>query len=190
MTHQESHHLWEDTKRKYKQFRAAQAALCTLITNNVDSQFINCLANPTTKYLLIDPMTILTHLKNNYGEVSQEDLYENEALMNSPWDHTTPVKTLFARIKECQEYAKAGDEPINDRKIIRVMYMHIKRTGIFNEACDTWDDKATANKTWNAFQSYFITAIKKEKETYNRRHWTLGSIGGRKPGHVKHGNHS
>eukprot|EP00979_Chaetoceros_neogracilis_P019061 scaffold11671_cov903-Chaetoceros_neogracile.AAC.1 len=92
-------------------------------------------------------MTIIKHLQTNYGEVSQEDLAENEALMNSPWDHTTPVETLFARIKECQEYAEAGEEPINDRKIIRVTYMHIKRTGIFNDACDVWDDKETASKT-------------------------------------------
>ena len=166
LTHQETHRFWEDTKRKYKQLRATQAALRTLITNNVDSQFINCLTNSTTKYLLVNPMTILTHLKDNYGEVSQEDLHKNEALMNSPWDHTTPVETLFARIKECQGYAKAGDELINDRKIIRVTYMHIKRTGIFNEACDTWDDKTAANKTWKEFQTYFITAIKnKNKHT-------------------------
>jgi hypothetical protein len=162
LTHQESHRQWKDTKRKYNQYKAAQAALRTLITNNVDAQFINSLSDSTTKYLLVDPMTIIKHLQTNYGEVSQEDLAENEALMNSPWDHTTPVETLFARIKECQEYAEAGEEPINDRKIIRVTYMHIKRTGIFNDACDVWDDKETASKTWSAFKTYFITAIKKK----------------------------
>ena len=80
--------------------------------------------------------------------------------MNSPWDHTTPIETLFARMKECQEYAKAGDKPIDDRKIICVTYMHIKMTGIFNKAYDTWDNKAAANKTWDKFKKYFIMAIK------------------------------
>ena len=93
-------------------------------------------------------MTILKHFKETYGAVSQEDLHGNEALMNIPWDHTTPLETLFARIKKCQEYAaKAGEEPIDDCKIIHVIYMHISMAGIFNEACDTWDDIAAVNKT-------------------------------------------
>jgi len=91
--------------------------------------------------------------------------------MNSPWDHTTPIENLFAHMKECQEDAKAGDKPIDNRKIIRVTYMHIKMTGIFNEACDTWDDKAEVNKTWDKFKQYFITAqlqsYQKEKQTHN-----------------------
>jgi len=97
LTHQETHRQWKDSKKKYNQYKATQAALRTSITSNVDAQFVNSLSDSTTKYLLVDPMTIIKHLQTNYGEVSQEDLAENEALMNSPWDHTTPVETLFAR---------------------------------------------------------------------------------------------
>jgi len=49
LTHQETHRQWKDSKKKYNQYKAAQAALRTLITSNVDAQFINSLSDSTTK---------------------------------------------------------------------------------------------------------------------------------------------
>lgn len=156
LQHQQALKTHDDAKTKHKRYKAAQTALRNLIVANVDNQFISSLRHNITQFHQVPPIALMDHLKNTYGQVAQEDLDDNEHRLREPWDHTTPIESLFDRMQECQDYAEAGDDPITEKTIMRQTYLHIKRTGLFNDACDTWDDKPSGHKTWINFRLFFI----------------------------------
>jgi hypothetical protein len=120
---------------------------------------------------LVTLSTLLNHIKINYGEVELRQLKENEATLEAPWDASTPIVTLYKRIKDCKLFAKAGDEALSDKKILRSALPAIEGTGLYNLTCDTWTDKPVAVKTWANFKIYFTKESKKVK------HHTAGSLG-------------
>ena len=42
-----------------------------MIINCVDDEYINHLCNPITKYALVTPLDLITHLKDTYGIVDR-----------------------------------------------------------------------------------------------------------------------
>jgi hypothetical protein len=112
----------------------------------------------------------MTYIKTEYGKVNDDELTENEAKLNEPWDPTTPIQVLYDHIEECKIFAEAGKDPISERTILRKAYMAIKNTGMFDLSCDTWDDKTTTTKTWTNFKLFFS-----KEETKVRKHTTAST---------------
>ena len=152
-------------------YQGALTALRNLIINNIDEDYIAEHNNTLTGFRLVSPAILLDHIKVNYGDVEPMQLKENEAALDAPWDASTPIVTLYKRIEDCKLFAEAGDEPLSDKKILRAALLAIEATGLYNLACDTWTEKATATKTWTNFKIYF------SKESKKVKHHTTGSLG-------------
>jgi hypothetical protein len=167
LQHQQDIQEHTQHKNTYDRYVAGLAALTNLILSNIDHKFIDTLNNEWTGFTQVTPDTIMTYIKTEYGTVSDDELTENEAKLNEPWDPTTPIQVLYDHIEECKIFAEAGKDPIPERTILRKAYMAIKNTGMFDLSCDTWDDKATTTKTWNNFKLFFS-----KEENKVRKHTT------------------
>ena len=77
--------------------------------------YISELEDPSTKFLLVEPLKILDHLWENFGEIDEGDLRENEIRMKTPWSPPTPIQELFNQIKTGQEFAQKGGETLMKR---------------------------------------------------------------------------
>jgi hypothetical protein len=62
---------------------------------------------------------------------------------------------LWLRIKECQRFAAAAEEPIPDAAAIRLVLAALEQSGVFTAAADKWRDKAPAAQTLNNFKTLF-----------------------------------
>ena len=135
-------------------YQGALTALHNLIIDNIDDDYIAEHNNTLTGFCLVMPATLLNHIKANYGDVEPLQLKENEATLDAPWDAATPIVTLYKRIEDCKLFAEAGDEPLSDKKLLRAALLAIEATGLYNLACDTWTEKASATKTWTNFKIF------------------------------------
>ena len=161
----------EKTTNTWTYYQGATTALRNLIINNIDEDYIAEHNNTLTGFKLVTPTTLLNHIKDNYGAVEPKQLQENEATLDTPWDPSTPIATLYKRIEDCKLFAEAGDEPLSDKKVLRAALLAIEATGLYNLSCDTWNEKPKTTKTWANFKIYFTKESKKVK------HHTTGSLG-------------
>ena len=65
---------------------------------------------------------------------------------------------------------KLERNPFRKKRIIRHAFQAIHNTGLYNNACDEWNDSNNP-KTWANFKSFFI------KKNKNIEKHTTGSIG-------------
>lgn len=103
---------------------------------------------------------IVTHLETAYGTISEDDLAENQALMESAWDPDTPTEHVFARANKCRQFATAGNDAISDATSIRLCLAAFEKSGVMQEAIKDWRKKPAADRTWAAMPAHFKAANK------------------------------
>ena len=148
LMHQTAMKQHEGEKAEWTSYKAALlTALRNLITDNIDDMYIASFSNDITGFTSVTPKALLKHINATYATVTEGDLEYNENLMKQPWDHTQSIEMLFNKIEDCVLYAEAGGEPISDKRTIRYTFLAIKNTGLFNLACDQWNEKNGTLKT-------------------------------------------
>ena len=157
---QEAIRVHQQEQNEYITFITTKTILQAMIINSVDDQYINKLCNPVTKYALVTPLQLLTHLWNTYGKIDQGDLSANEERMKAPWSPPTPIETLFKQMSTGQKFAAKGKETISDNQIVRYTYDAIVATGLFTNACTKWRAKDAADRTWDECMTFFSKADK------------------------------
>ena len=60
-----------------------------------------------------------------------------------------------------QEFATDGGRSIEEVHITNVLYTVIYNTGAYYEECKRWSDKATGDKTWENFPTFFQDSQRK-----------------------------
>ena len=99
-------------------------------------------------------------METAYGTISEDDLAENQALMESAWDPETPTEHVFARANKCRQFATAGQDAISDAATIRLCLSAFEKSGVMNEAIKDWRKKPAANRTWANMPAHFKAANK------------------------------
>ena len=54
---------------------------------------------------------MITHLYTQYGNITPQDLQENDVKMKIPFDVSLPIETLYDQIEDSVELADAGQTP-------------------------------------------------------------------------------
>jgi hypothetical protein len=65
---------------------------------------------------------------------------------------------LFQQIQDARALAVAGGQPYGAAVIVNVAYTFVFNTGLFPDACWSWQSRVIAGKTWAQFKLYFATA--------------------------------
>jgi len=159
--------------RIYNTYNDTKQLLRNIIINKVDDKYINAIKHRITKYNNIDPITIITHLKTHYGRIQLSDKSANSKKMATPWNPPTPIENLWKQLREGQDFAQEGNEPISDATLARNGYELILATGLFTTACKEWRTRPAATQTFSALQLFF----NKEVEDYNSHSPTSSSQG-------------
>ncbi len=120
--------------------------------------YINTLKHPTTNYANVTTLALLTHLWQSYGTVNEAALDANLIAMAVPWHPTTPIEQLFKQLADGIIIAEAGECPMHDKHVIRIGYNIIFKTGLFEPYCHEWRGRASADKNFATFQTFFAAA--------------------------------
>jgi hypothetical protein len=90
--------------------------------------------------------------------IASTELTHNYERLNTPYDANQPIETLFQQIQDARAFAVAGGQPYGLAMIVNVAYTLVFNTGLFPDACRSWQLRATAAKTWAQFKIDFATA--------------------------------
>jgi hypothetical protein len=103
---------------------------------------------------------MLDHLFLSYGGITAVDIEQNFENMRKAWDPQQPVETLFKQIQDCVNFSEARGVAIGAAQKLSSAYSKIFKSGKFNSACQRWDEKLEADKTWNNFKIHFAAAYR------------------------------
>ena len=93
------------------------------------------LSNRHTGYAIVTMRGIITHIYTQYGNITPQDLRENDTKMKTPFDVLLPIKTLYDQIKDVVELANAGQTPYSAPQVVAMTYSLMFDIGQLTEAC-------------------------------------------------------
>jgi hypothetical protein len=153
-----------------------------MLYTNVDNALRNQLQAAVPKFYIsaiLDPvigigntacLTLLTHLHDIYGTITEAELDRNLDRMKIQWNPPTSIELLFTQINDGVAFATAGGDPPTGPSIIRIAYNIVAATGRFDVATREWRSKTVAQQTWATFKVHLKAA-----DTYNRLLETAGT---------------
>jgi hypothetical protein len=90
--------------------------------------------------------------------IAPTELTQNYERLNTPYDPNQPIENLFQHIQDARAVAVAGGQPYGDVMIINDAFTLVFNTGLFPDACRTWQARAISDKTWLQFKIDFAAA--------------------------------
>lgn len=156
-THKENLRAWEE-------YNAVMQALKNQLIEAVDELYFKAIQDRVTEYTNVTLYSMLQHLYDNYGKITEDKLEQNREEMNSPFDVSLPIEILFTQIEDCVDFADAARSPYSQAQILNTAFLLIQKTGIFNKECRNWRKKLPADKTWANFKTFFKEAYDDYRE--------------------------
>jgi hypothetical protein len=86
------------------------------------------------------------------------ELTQNYEQLNTLYDPTQPIGSLFQQIQDDRVFAIGGGQPHGVAIIVNVDYTLVFNTFLFMVACRTWRVRPAAQKTWTNFKIHFAAA--------------------------------
>ena len=68
-------------------------------------------------------------------------------------------RRFFKQIREGQDFAKKGDETVDNNTLVRYGYEVINNLGMFESKCAKWHKKKASEQRSDAFQTYWTTEV-------------------------------
>ena len=147
----------EDT-RQWREFKNVSTALKNQLLSAVDDIYVHALRDRHVGYMNQTIRNILTHLFNNYGNITQLELEDNDTKMRTLWDPNSPFDCLVQQLEDGQDYADDGGQPYTTDQLLRIAYTLVFKTGLYFEDCKAWNAKPNNEKTWSNFKEHFQRA--------------------------------
>lgn len=154
----ESIRLFNQQQSEFIRYKSTKIALKNQILNSVADKYICHLKHTITRYAMVTPLQLLTHLWTTYGTIDQSDQTANEKRMRAQWNPPEVIESLFEQLQDGQDFAKQGSETISYDQLVRWGYENIYATGLFDSECKKWRKKPVLEKTWDLFKTYFTLA--------------------------------
>ena len=126
--------------------------------------YYRTLRNRHTGYAIVSTRDI-SHLYPQYGNITPQDLQENDCKMKTPFDVSQPIETMYDQVEDAMELADAGQTPYSAEQVVAIAYSLVFNTGQFTDACRDWKRTLPAYKTWANFKVDFGLAYKELRES-------------------------
>jgi hypothetical protein len=136
----------------------ADAILHNLLIAAVPTIFLAAMRNPVTGFGNVSFLSLLNHLHDVYGHITEKELEQNIERMRIQCHPPTAIESLFVQIEEDVAFTVKGlDEPTKPT-VLRWAYEIISFTGRFDISSREWRHMDTNTKSWALFKSHFKAA--------------------------------
>lgn len=149
---------FKDDSYEWRCYDNMVKALRKILVNAVDAIYLAPLHNKLTGYNNVTVEAILAHLFKEYGDIGPKELQVNEARLNEAWDGVEPWEIVMQRVEECIDYAGHAERPYTPAQILAKIELIVSECGLYHEDLREWDKKATAAKTYAAFNTHILSA--------------------------------
>jgi hypothetical protein len=139
-------------------YQAVNTALMNQILAAVERTYVQTLCDVDFGFADVLPSALLTHLKTTYGVLTGLEIETNRSKLKDPWDPSSPIETLWARIVEIRRIATGAGQAIDDNAVIALMLPMFERTGLFLHTVNAWNSMERVLQTYVTFVSHFTRA--------------------------------
>jgi uncharacterized protein YukE len=154
----ETKRLHKEATQVYRTYHNVDQAIKKLIIESFDNAYLNALSDEIVGYANCTSLQLLTHLLKYYAMIDPTELTQNYERIHAPHDPNQPIEMLFQQIQDARDFAVAGGQPYGAARIVNVACTLVFNTGLFPDACRTWQSRAIAGKKWVQFKLDFATA--------------------------------
>ena len=120
----------EDT-RQWREFKNVSTALKNQLLSAVEDIYVRALRDRHVGYMNQSIRNLLTHLFENYGNITQLELEDNDTKMRSLWDPNSPFDCLVQQLEDGQDYANDDGQPYTTDQLLRIAYTLVFKTGLY-----------------------------------------------------------
>jgi hypothetical protein len=141
----------------YRTYNNVDQEFKKLIIDAFEDQFLNALSEEVVGYAHRTSLDLLTHILTYDAMIAPTELTQNYE-RNTPYDPNQPIESLFQKIQDDRAFAIACGQPYGYTMIVNVAYTLVFNTGLFTDACRTWQVRPAEQKTWTSFNIHFAAA--------------------------------
>ena len=163
---------YNDTLAAVTLYNSLSAALTSQILSAVNPSFLSVLEDPDFGFGDVTPLTMLTHLRAEYGTMTPEELERNRSALSEPWNFDDPIEDLWAKLANIQGVATLGNVPIPEITIVTLTLAMIEKTGLLVTTTEKFRLRPVDEWTIALFKSEFQLGNKERV-----RRLTAGSAG-------------
>jgi hypothetical protein len=120
--------LHREATQVYRTYHNVDQAIRKIILEAFDDAYLNELSEKLVGYANCTSLDLLTHLLTFYAMISPTELTQNYERLNTPYDPSQPIETLFQQIQDARAFAVAGGQPYGAAMIINVAYTLVFNT--------------------------------------------------------------
>ena len=128
------------------------------IQDSIDDMYLKVITDRNVSLAHITIREILEFLFQNYGNITQYDIEDNDKKLKERWDRNTPIEMLFAQIDDAQDLAAAAGQPYTNYQLLTMAYNLVYATGLFFDNCKAWNRLPANHKTMESFKTTFQQA--------------------------------
>lgn len=138
----------------------SEISLLTQLLRAVVTKYLDKLEDPILGFGLVSAKEILAFLFKTYGKIGPADLDTNIKVMESDWDANESIAEIWTRVKNCRNFATAGNRPIGDSELMHKLLAVFDKTGLFGPMCTKYGEMDPDQWEWATFKSDFDGADK------------------------------
>ena len=101
---------------------------------------------------------ILEFLFQNYGNITQYNIEENDKKLKEKWDANSTIEMLIDQIEDAQDFASAAGQPYTNNQLLTKAYNLVYATGLFFDYCKAGNRLPSNQKTMENFKTKFQQA--------------------------------
>ena len=115
----------------YGLHNAVEKACKKVISVLIPEHFYRTLKTRYTQFANVTTLTILTHLLTEYGQLSDQAVQDNDALMKKDINGETDFEDLVLQIEDALENV-ASQNPYIDQQVVSISFTIVERCGFYH----------------------------------------------------------
>ena len=143
-----------ENMRVFNKYYSVDKACKKFIFTLIPEAYFQSFKNKYTGYANVKCLDILTHLWTTYSVLQYFEVQENDLRMKQPITDETLFEEFVKQI-ETAVYAVATQVPYTRQHIVSIAFTKVENAGIYYDGVKECRQKDTAEKTWEAFKTFF-----------------------------------
>ena len=125
------------------------------ILQAVDHTYIATLKDPIFGFADTTIPEFLAHLRATYGTLDANQLETNRSQLSIAWNPDQPFENFWEHITSIRDIATTAGQPINNATAMQLTLDALRKSGVYDHAITTWEERPDADQTWANYKIHF-----------------------------------
>ena len=139
-------------KGHYNLCEQVNTALKNLLLDSIDAVYINHLEDDMLGFQPVTIRQIIDSITDRYLKFNETQKEELEKQLEKQHDGG-PIDTHIAIFNKVFKAFETAGEPFTNKQKVSKFYRSVRRFSLAKKACEDWDDRPEAERTWANMQS-------------------------------------